>query len=375
MTAPSATSPNKIRVLVTGASGFVGSHFLKAIKDNYVIYAVDRRKPQTSSAQKQENIFWLLGDLGERDTVQKIVERIAKEGGVDYVFHFAAFYDFTNRDNPEYIRTNVNGTRFLLENCINMGVKRFVFASSLTVTQFSKNDKKINENSPLDATNPYAQSKQAAEDIIREYSSRFPCTIVRIAAIYSDWGEHGPLYILLKKWLGDGWQSRFIAGRGETALPYLHVKDLNHLWLKIIDNHNKLTALDIILASPDGCSSHNDIYQFATSCYSGQVKKAYYIPVWIAALGIMLLQSSSFIGNSKQQFERLWMLKYIDSRMDVDASASRRLIEWKPTDRYLLKQRMHFLIENMKSNPELWEQRNLPMAYKIVERSPLDPAN
>lgn len=366
MSPPSATSLNKIRILVTGASGFVGSYFLKAIKDNYVTYAVDRHKPQTSSVLKKGNIIWLLGDLGERDTVQRIAERIAKDGGVDYVFHFAAFYDFTNRDNPEYIRTNINGTRFLLENCIKMGVKRFVFASSLTVTQFSKNDTKISENSPLDATNPYALSKRAAENILREYSNHFPCTIVRMAAIYSDWGEHGPLYILLKKWLGDGWQSLFIAGRGETALPYLHVKDLNNLWLKIIENHSKLTSLDIILASPDGCSSHNDIYQSATSCYSGQAKKAYYIPVWFAALGIMLLQSRSFIGKSRQQFERLWMLKYIDCRMDVDASASRRLIEWKPAERYFLKQRIHLLIENMKGNPELWEQRNLPMTYKIV---------
>ena len=64
------------------------------------------------------------------------------------------------------------------------------------------------------------------------------------------------------------------------------------------------------------------------------------------------------------------MLKYIDSKLDIDASASRRLIEWEPTARYLLKRRMLFLIENMKNNPSLWEQRNLAMANKVVEKRP-----
>jgi len=370
MTVSSATSPHKTRILLTGASGFVGSHFLRTIKDDYYIYAVARRKQHASGVPVQENIQWLRGDLGDRATVQRITEHIGLEGGVDYVFHFAGFYDFTNLDNPEYTRTNIDGTRFLLENCVNLGVKRFVFASSLTVTQFSRTGHKVTENSPLDATIPYARSKQAAEDIIREYSSQFPCTIVRMAAIFSDWCEYGPLYTLLKKWLGGGWQSRFIPGRGETALPYLHINDLTNLWLRIIDNHNRLSSLDIILASPDGCRSHNEIHRIATRYYSGQAVQSYHIPVWLAAIGILALQSINLLLKFEQPFERLWMIKYIDSRLDVDASASRRLIEWTPTARYLLKRRMLFLIENMKSNPNLWEQRNLVMAHKVVEKRP-----
>jgi nucleoside-diphosphate-sugar epimerase len=365
----SAASSPRARILVTGASGFVGSHFLQTIKDDYYIYAVARRKQHSSGVPVQENIQWLRGDLGDSATVKRISEHIALEGGVDYVFHFAGFYDFTNKDNPEYTRTNVDGTRFLLENSEKLGVKRFIFSSSLAVSQFSKTSLKINEKSPLDATIPYARSKQEAEDLIRKYSSQFPCTIVRMAAIFSDWCEYGPLYILLKKWLAGNWQSRFIPGRGQTAIPYLHVNDLTNLWLKIIDNHSNLSSLDIIVASPDGCRSHNEIYQIATRYFSGQPTRPYHIPVWLAAIGITALHAVSLF-KFQQPFERLWMLKYIDRRLDIDASESRRLVDWEPTARYLLKRRMLFLIENMKSNPNLWEQLNLAMAHKIVEKRP-----
>ena len=63
--APASVPPSPLpRILVTGASGFVGSHFLQAVKDDYYIYALGRRKQHASGVAPQENIQWLLGDLG-----------------------------------------------------------------------------------------------------------------------------------------------------------------------------------------------------------------------------------------------------------------------------------------------------------------------
>lgn len=361
--------PLRKTILVTGASGFVGRHFINAIKDDFFIYAIARRSQHEANIPLLPNIQWIPADIGDPETMKRVGNQLAQNGGVDYVFHFAGYYDFTNEDNPEYQWTNVNGTHHLLENSRKLGIKRFIFASSLTVTEFSKNGSKVTEKSPLDAAIPYARSKQAAEKLIMEYSQYFPCAIVRLAAIFSDWCEYGPLYFLMRKWLQRGLQSHIIPGKGTTGLPYLHINDLTAFLLRIIEKNQQLADLEILLASPDGCLSHNELYSAATRYAFLRAVEPIHLPIWVLVPGIMALQ---FFGWLRRQspFEQLWMLKYLDQQMIVDASHTRNILEWQPTDRYKLSRRILFLIENMKINPNQWEERNLVMANKAVVERP-----
>lgn len=363
------TVPQRTSILVTGASGFIGRHFINAVKDSHIVYALARRSQRNAGVSPHSNIHWIRCDIAKREKLAGVLDEIALQGEVDFIFHFAGYYDFTNHDNPEYRRTNVDGTRNLLEYAAKLNIKRFIFTSSLTVTDFSDPKRVINEQSPLDATIPYARSKKAAEELLREYSAGFPCTIVRLAAIFSDWCEYGPLYVLLRNWLSGSWKATLLPGRGETALPYLHVSDLCSLMRRIMVMHDKLSQLDVIAGSPDGCVSHRDLFTIAARCFYGKALTLHFIPVWLARIGVFAMGVlGRLTGNPP--FERVWMLKYIDRRMSVDASATRKLLEWQPVPRYHINRRMLFLIENMKSNPNLWEDRNLAMANKVVEERP-----
>lgn len=359
---------HKKAILVTGASGFIGKYFLEAFKEDYHIYALARRCQQAAGVPPHPNIQWFCGDLGDEQAVRRITDAIAAEGGVDFIFHFAGYYDFTNQENPEYERTNVQGTRNLLENAAKLNLKRFIFSSSLTVTEYRYNDRLITEASPLDAEIPYARSKREAEELIKDYSRFFPCTIVRLAAVYSDWGEYGPLYVLLKSWLSKGLLARIVAGQGKTGLPYLHIADLVSLFKRIILKHGELSSLEIVLASPDESVSHNELYDLV-SRYRGKTRKSVKMPLWLAAIGVFL---KNLTGKwiHRPSFEQLWMLKYVDKKMKTDASMTRELLDWSPKNRYLIGRRLFFLIDNIVANPTEWEKRNGIMAFKAIDKTP-----
>jgi nucleoside-diphosphate-sugar epimerase len=363
--------PRKISIVVSGASGFIGSNFVNAVKDDFYIYALARRSQMEAGVPGHSNIQWLRGDIGKKDHVENMIEEIARGGRVDYFFHFAGYYDFTNKDNVEYQRTNIDGSRFLLEGAEKLGVKRFIFTSSVTVTDFlgPNSGRIIDEKSPADAAFPYAVSKRACEELLREHSARFACTVVRAAAIFSDWCEYGPLYVLLKTWLSKSLRIRYIAGKGFTALPYLHVLDLISLFNRIIARHDQLPRFHIVVASQNGSVSHNEIYETAYKYFFGRRGSPVHVPKVLAAAYICMINLlGKFTGEAP--FERLWMLRYTDQQMSVDASFTMRQLDWLPSARHHLLRRLLFLVENMKRNSAIWDFKNELMARKSVEDRP-----
>lgn len=351
-------------ILVTGASGLVGGQFINAVKNDFFVYAIARRCQIDTDVPMHDNIHWLYCDIGDAQRVAHLFADIASETAIDYLFHFAGYYDFTNKESPEYRRTNIDGIRHVLENAEQLRLKRFIFSSSIAVTNFTAPDIMITEQSPPDAEHPYARSKREAEQLVTEFSKRFPCTIARLAAIYSDWCEYGPLYILLNTWMADTWRSRYIAGGGTTAIPYLHVQELNRFFIQIMRKHHTLGDLDVLLASPNGCVSHNDLYAAVTR-YASRPHRPRHIPLWLSTLGVLGMQTLGMLSG-KPSFERVWMMRYVDRTMNINAAATHRRLEWVPKPRVHVTRRLLFLIERMKNNPIVWNQKNLVMARRMV---------
>ena len=118
------------RVIVTGASGFVGRHLLDALKEDHLVFALARRSQARSGAPFHPNILWLQADIGNRTALEAVFRKVREAGGAEAVVHLAAHYDFTGEEYVEYWRTNVHGMRNVLELSRELGVKRFVFPSS-----------------------------------------------------------------------------------------------------------------------------------------------------------------------------------------------------------------------------------------------------
>jgi dihydroflavonol-4-reductase len=152
---------------VTGATGFVGSHVARVLAAQgadlrlLVRTSSDLRNIQELRAEQ------VTGDLRDPAGLKKAVS------GCDVVFHVAADYRLWVRDPDEMYRSNVEGTRAVLEAAKANGVRRVVYTSSVATMGFTSNGHLANEDSPVSLANmigPYKRSKFMAEEIARQAS-------------------------------------------------------------------------------------------------------------------------------------------------------------------------------------------------------------
>ena len=154
-----------MKVFVTGATGFLGSHVARVLAEQgaqlrlLVRPSSDLRNIADLHAER------VVGDLREPASFEKALD------GCDAVFHVAADYRLWVRDPDQMYRSNVEGTRGLLAAAKKHGVRRVVYTSSVATMGFTSNGSMADENSPVsleDMIGPYKRSKFMAEQVAFE---------------------------------------------------------------------------------------------------------------------------------------------------------------------------------------------------------------
>jgi nucleoside-diphosphate-sugar epimerase len=165
-----------MRILVTGASGFLGGHvaeLLSARGDK--VRALVRKTSSTKHLQKLANVELFEGSVEELDRVR------AAADGVDAVVHCAGVVKARGID--EFFAVNVGGTSNLVEATRRLGLKRFVYVSSLEACGPSPDGAPVDaaQEAPVTA---YGRSKLAAEKVVLAAKDDMPVVILRPGAIY-----------------------------------------------------------------------------------------------------------------------------------------------------------------------------------------------
>lgn len=173
-----------MKILVTGGAGFIGSNFIRYWLNKYPTDSIVNLDALTyagnlenlSDIENNKNYKFIKGDICDENLVNKVMP------GIDLIVHFAAesHVDRSIIDSGDFIKTNIEGTRILLDAAKNNGKIRFHHISTDEVFgSLGPDDPPFNEKTAYDPRSPYSASKAAADHLVRAYwhTHRLPITI------------------------------------------------------------------------------------------------------------------------------------------------------------------------------------------------------
>lgn len=214
------------KIIVTGGSGFLGRHLLRALdKAGYQVKNIDLRdNPEFET---------VIADVQNK---QKMLEEIKD---ADMVFHLASLIEAGESvEKPQkYIDYNIDGTLSVLEAMRENGIKTFIFSSSAAVYGEPVNVP-IKEDDRTMPINPYGMTKLAMEALLSSYvgSHSFTGIALRYFNLYGPGEHHEPETHAMPRFIKQIYEGQEVTvwGSGEHKRDYIHIYDIVDAHLKAI---------------------------------------------------------------------------------------------------------------------------------------------
>lgn len=301
-----------MKVLVTGANGFVGNVLCQKLVDAGMEVRAISRYP-APDYKKGDKIEWIqIPDIGP-DTDWS--DARLKE--IDVVVHLASRVHVVKEIDPDpeatYMRTNRDGTSILAEAAVKAGVKRFVYISTAHVHGHVSAEEPFTEDSPAVPHTDYARSKWAGEEAVREVfgaaKSKSDFVIVRPPLVY---GEGVKANFLRLLWLAEK-QIPLPLKKVENLRSLIYVENLADFFVCCV-KHKKAANETFLIADDKDISVQDLVVQL--SGYMGKKALLFSIPVkWLSTAASYLNRQTAF--NS------------LCGSLQVDSSKAKKLLGWK----------------------------------------------
>lgn len=290
-----------MKVLVTGASGFLGGYVVEALRQrgHEVVGAV--RRTSDTSLLSSMGITTREMDLEAPETMRSAVH------GMDAIVHLAAYYTFTGKKEL-YRKLNVDATRDLLEAGLAEGVTRFIYCSSTEA--MGPVEGTGDESSPLRPRYEYGRSKEAAEKIVNEYGGKgMRCTILRPSGVYGPRNVEDVSYWFITSY-GRSFATKFVVGDGQTHIQFVHARDVAQGFALALENERSIGQCYII--SGERSHTYEDVYRILGDI-TGIEPPRTHLPVWMAKMFIAPVQAFDSLRGRKNF---LFRLSTVDSVME-----------------------------------------------------------
>lgn len=256
-----------MKILVTGAAGFIGSNFvfhMRKAHPEYDIIALDSltyagNLETLAPVMEEDHFTFVRCDITDREGVRKVFE----EHHPDVVVNFAAesHVDRSIEDPGVFLRTNILGTQVLMDACREFGIQRFHQVGTDEVygdLPLDRPDLFFTEDLPLQASSPYSASKASADLLAMAYHRTYglPVTISRCSNNYGSYQFPEKLIpLMIANALAD--KPLPVYGTGENVRDWLYVEDHCRAIDMILENgkvgevyniggHNERSNLDVV---------------------------------------------------------------------------------------------------------------------------------
>jgi nucleoside-diphosphate-sugar epimerase len=229
-------------LLITGATGYIGSQLLKmAVDQGFRVHALDCLDPVGEEMIKlfaDPSVHFFNGSITDLSLLQKSM------AGVDYMVHLAGVTDGrAGKDNPELTRQlNVDAMGQILLIAKTSGIKRFLFASTMGVygNQYKT---LLHEGLPVMPADPYSASKAAGEELVAAANTDgFSTTSLRIAMVYGIGPKVREDFLVNNLCIKAVKEEKLMIIGGEQRRPQIHVDDVATLFLNLLEKDRNVVG-------------------------------------------------------------------------------------------------------------------------------------
>ena len=249
-----------MNVLVTGATGFIGSHLCRAlVGKGYKVYGLSTggNSKRIKDIKGNEHFSLLKVDITNEALLREALDNIT----VDVIFHLASKQPGKDSDFESFVEINTIGTYNLLEFAELANVKLFIY-SSTTVICGNTTKGFINETCHVLPNNYYSLTKYTGEVLCRIFSKRTPfkCIVLRYPSVFGVGHEDGIVYTYWK--LAKHNKPIEVFSRGELYRNVIHVSDVIKANPLVVEKQNLLPKFGLFVIGSKNSMKMIDIAKF-----------------------------------------------------------------------------------------------------------------
>ena len=313
----------KPTILVTGASGFIGTHLLKKLlSENLRVLALVRPNSMNAGGLRKFDVEVIQGDLSDHNALIEATKDIKT------VYHVGAAMTGSWEENYQ---TTIKGTEYLIGAALSQGVERFIHVSTIAVYDLLglARNANIKEDAPYlkhpKWIGPYANAKIEAEKLVVEASRRkgLPATILRLGMVI---GPYGRIFF---PHFGYRYSDKifFVIGQGKMILPLTYVENtVDGIYKAALETKAIGQIYNVVDDAQISVNDYLKRFVDMTGIQARIVKLPYIIP-YMASAAYELGASLNILPKGKTSRTQL---KWKQAQVIIDNSKIKKDLGWDP---------------------------------------------